>query len=97
MHEQGSNTVTARLIVAEPLPRVEKMSLPITGLAPADGEGLLLKQLEPPKGAGLRATTGSASEVVGSATSGVEDEDRTFKVANSAVLLSGMPVADHRR
>ena len=91
MHEEGSNGVTARLIVAEPLPRVQKMSLPITGLAPADGEGLLLKQPDPPKGAGLRATTGSASEVVGSATSEVEDDgDRTFKVANSAVLLSGM-------
>jgi hypothetical protein len=92
MHEEGSNNVTARLIVAEPLPRVQKMSLPITGLAPADGEGLLLKQPEPPKGAGLRATTGSASEVVGSASDLDErggDDDHTIKVAASAVLLSG--------
>jgi len=95
VHEPGSGGVTARLIVAEPLPRMQELSLPFTEPAPADGEGLL-RQPEPPKGVELRVTRASASKVVGVGTmeAEVEEEendsdDPVIKVPCTSVLVSG--------
>ena len=72
----GHDGMTARLLVAEPLPRLTSLTPP---LASADGGGLLLEQPDPPKGVGGEATAFEGC--------GEEEEEGALRVPCEAIHI----------